>query len=321
MKGERMARRSRRGEQRVLHGVLLLDKPRGPTSHDMVALARKALGTRAVGHAGTLDPMATGLLVLAVGEATKLVPYLSAQNKLYAATVALGRTTDSLDADGRVTERKPLPTDLTLSELESAARRFVGTIEQKPPAVSAIKSGGRPLYEKVRRGEQVDPPARRVEVQALRVLDLRETDIDIRIECGKGFYLRALARDLAQALGTVGHLSALRRLQSGTFQVQGAVDAAWLQRAAADEDERSRLRARLLPPAECCGSMPRLVVTERGRTDAFHGRPVSLSNIVSAPSSLEPETLVALLDADSWLLAIARVVRDELRVERGFRYG
>ncbi len=316
-----MARRSRRGGQKVLHGALLLDKPRGPTSHDMVALARKALGTRTVGHAGTLDPMATGLLVLAVGEATKLVPYLSAESKLYAATVALGRTTDSLDADGRVTEQLPVPPDLTRAAVQSAARPFLGTIEQKPPAVSALKSGGRPLYERVRRGEPVDPPARRVEVHALHILDVRQTEIDLQVECGKGFYVRALGRDLALALGTVGHLSALRRLRSGPFEVERAIDAETLRRAAADDAERSRLRARLLPPAECCGSLPQLTLTDQGREDALHGRPVSLSQIVSLPPALRPEALVALLDADSRLVAIARAGRDALQVERGFRYG
>jgi tRNA pseudouridine55 synthase len=317
-----VSRRSRRERRDGPHGVLLLDKPRGPTSHDMVVLARQALGTRAVGHAGTLDPMATGLLVLAVGEATKLVRYLASEDKEYIATIALGRTTDSLDADGRVTERLPVPPNLTPSLVESALQRFLGTIEQKPPSVSAVKSGGLPLHKRVRRGELVDPPARRVELREVHLLELRRDEMDIRLHCGKGFYVRALARDLTRALGTVGHLTALRRLRSGSFGLEGASDAVLLQGVIAGDDERSRLLATLLPPAECCGDMPRLMLDERGCENAFHGRPIPFSQLLSAPPvrALQPENLVALLDADADLVAIGRVGRDGLQVERGFRY-
>lgn len=317
-----MSRRSRRERRDDPHGVLLLDKPRGPTSHDMVALARQALGTRAVGHAGTLDPIATGLLVLAVGEATKLVPYLASEDKEYTATISLGRTTDSLDADGRLTERLPVPPNLTPSLVESALRRFLGTIEQKPPSVSAIKSGGLPLHRRVRRGELVDPPARRVELREVHLLELRRYEMDIRLRCGKGFYVRALARDLARALGTVGHLTALRRLRSGAFGLEGASDAVFMQRVVTGDAERSRLLATLLPPAECCGDMPRLMLDEQGCENAFHGRPILFSQLLStAPvPALEPEGPVALLDADSHLVAIGRVGQDGLQVERGFRY-
>jgi tRNA pseudouridine55 synthase len=288
----------------------------------MVALTRKAFRTRAVGHAGTLDPMATGLLVLAMGEATKLVPYLAGEDKEYAATIALGRTTDSLDADGRVTEELPVPASLDAAEVVRVARGFPGVIEQKPPAVSAIKSGGLPLHRRVRRGETVDPDARRVELHELRILDVRRDAIDIHLRCGKGFYVRALARDLARALGTVGHLSALRRLRSGGFAIEDAVNADHLLAAAAAGGERSRLLTRLLPLAACCGAMPRLVLDDEGQQDAFHGRPIPMSRVLSGLPSPPPppETRVALLDADSRLVAIARTEHEAFLVERGFRY-
>jgi len=318
---EPAARRARAPAPPV-HGVLVLDKPRGPTSHDIVALVRRALGTRSVGHAGTLDPMATGVLVVAVGEATKLVPYLTADDKEYEATVCLGVATDTLDAEGAVTLRSAVPEHVDRAAVERAAAAFIGETMQRAPDVSAIRRGGERLYEKARRGEDVDAPERKVVVHRVDVVEAREHEIDLRVHCGKGFYVRALARDLAAALGTCGHLSALRRIASGAFAVTEAVDFERIRAAAdGDEDARVWVRSQLIRTADACRSLPRATLDDAGENDARHGRPVPLARVTSglggALASGEP---VALLAPSGELVAIAVAAPEEgtLRVARGF---
>ena len=213
-----MGRVRRRGP----HGLLLVDKPRGITSHGAVSLARRALGTRTIGHGGTLDPMATGLLVFGVGEGTKLLAMLGGQDKTYRAALKLGQSTHTWDADSDVVAEASVPL-LALSDIEQAARRFVGTYMQRAPAVSAIKRGGEALYKKVRRGEHVEAPLREVTVRELRIESYDDGVIHLWVRCAKGFYVRSLGQELAAALGTLGHLCALRREQSGDFSVDDAV--------------------------------------------------------------------------------------------------
>ncbi|GAC1578834.1 MAG: tRNA pseudouridine(55) synthase TruB [Polyangiales bacterium] len=211
-------------------GILIIDKPRGPTSHDVVAKIRRLLHTKAVGHAGTLDPMATGVLVVAVGEATKLVTYLTAHDKSYRATLRLGVTTKSFDADCAVSESKALdPVLLQLLErasigkadarIDAALAAERARTSQVPPMISAIKVDGEPGHARVRRGEEFALPAREVAVTKLTLVAARldPPELDLHVECTKGYYVRALARDLAHGLGTIGHLTSLRRLRSGPF--------------------------------------------------------------------------------------------------------
>ncbi len=302
------------------HGVLVVDKPAGPTSHDVVARVRRALGTRAVGHAGTLDPAATGVLVVAVGEATKLVAYLTAEDKAYRARILLGAQTDTLDAEGTVTERTPVPEGLDRPRVEAAAQRFIGVIEQRAPLVSAIKQGGRPLHERVRRGEVVEAPVRQVVVRAIDVLEVGPDTIELAVRCGKGFYVRALARDLAHALGTSGHLCALRRTESGRFALEGATPWKMVEAAArGDAEARATLASTLLSLEEAVASMPQVTLTEAGREDAFHGRPIGPVG-VAAELPEGPETAVlALHDREGQLVALGRRDGDRVRVVRGFR--
>lgn len=307
-------------EASALDGVLVVDKPCGPTSHDVVALARRALGTRSVGHAGTLDPMATGVLVVAVGEATKLVRWLTADAKAYRATVVLGTETDTLDAEGRVTERAPIPAVLTLEYARAVAARFVGTMTQRPPAFSAIKVAGRALHERARRGEAVEAPERIVTVHRLEILAIEGERLELAVEASKGFYVRSLARDLALALGTRGHLGALRRTQSGPFTLEGALDEAVLRRAAAgDRDAREVVRAKLLPLAAACAGMPTLVLEGEALVHARHGRPISTTRVAGAltlPRRIEP---VALVDPSGALVAVGAREGDRIRIVRGMR--
>jgi tRNA pseudouridine55 synthase len=306
-----------------LDGVLVLDKPRGPTSHDVVARLRRSLRTRAVGHAGTLDPMATGVLVVAVGEATKLVPWLTAHEKAYDATIALGIETDTLDALGRELRRVP-PDEPLLSGL----RRGAGALEssplreafdaerartlQTPPVFSAIREGGERAFDRARRGEAFELAARPVVV---RTLDLRAWTVDppsllVSLDVGKGYYVRSLARDLALGCGTVGHLTSLRRTRSGCFTLEEALHL---------DSPPEALRAALQPVAKAAArALPLVHLTEAGARDAGHGRSVAASD-ASLPEGLLPGMPCAWLDPTGALVAVGQWEEDGRgRVLRGF---
>jgi tRNA pseudouridine55 synthase len=210
----------------VTTGVLLVDKPGGITSHGVVGATRRALGTRKVGHAGTLDPMATGLLILGVGTATRLLTYLVGLGKTYTATIRLGESTSTDDAEGATLTRADA-SGLTRADIEAAIAPLTGEIDQVPSSVSAIKVDGRRAYARVRAGEDVELASRRVAVSRFDVLAERRADelvdLDVVVECSSGTYIRALARDLGAALGAGGHLTALRRTAIGPFPVTDAV--------------------------------------------------------------------------------------------------
>lgn len=300
-----------------MNGVLVVDKTGGRTSHDVCSRARRALGTRAVGHAGTLDPMATGVLVLAVGEATKLVPFLTADDKEYEATVRFGAATDTLDAEGVVVAEAPLPT-LTPELVGEALEAFLGERDQEAPVVSAIKVDGRPLHERVRRGEDVVAPIRRVLLRECELRALRVDEVDLRVLSGKGFYVRSLARDLGVALGSVAHLSSLRRTRSGAFDLGEAVPYAWLEDTS--DGARERLAARLLPISVALAGYPRVALTEEGTADARHGRAIPGRRVVAGElPDLEEDTMVVLFDGEQRVVALARLREGALRVFRGFR--
>ena len=216
-------------------GFLLVDKPGGITSHDVVARARRLLGQKKIGHAGTLDPMATGLLVLGIGRATRLIRFVQAGEKAYVARALFGVATDSLDADGAVLHREPMP--VSLADVEEAAERFVGDILQVPPMVSALKVGGRRLYELAREGEEIEREARQVTIHEIRILDFAPSDypeVSFLVRCGTGTYVRTLADDIAAALGGRAHLTALRRTVIGSLDVSDAWSLEGLESAADD---------------------------------------------------------------------------------------
>ncbi|WP_344781183.1 tRNA pseudouridine(55) synthase TruB [Microbacterium kribbense] len=206
-------------------GILLVDKPAGVTSHDVVARARKARGTRKIGHAGTLDPMATGLLVLGIGPATRLLTYLVGLDKTYTATIRLGQSTDTDDADGQITARTDA-SGLAPDAIAAGVARLTGPIAQVPSRVSAIRVNGRRAYDLARAGESVELAAREVVISRFEVIAAREhdgcRDLDVVVDCSSGTYIRALARDLGADLGVGGHLIALRRTRVGPFAVSDA---------------------------------------------------------------------------------------------------
>jgi tRNA pseudouridine55 synthase len=206
----------------VIDGVAVLDKPPGLTSHDVVARVRRELGVRKVGHAGTLDPNATGVLVLGFGRGTRLLGFLTASEKTYEATIRLGASTVTDDADGAIIEQTPSEFVEAISDsaIEAAIANLTGSIDQVPSAVSAVKSGGVRAHARVRAGEEVQLAPRRVEVFEFtleRVSRTEHLDIDVRVRCSAGTYIRALARDLGKALKVGGHVQRLRRVASGTF--------------------------------------------------------------------------------------------------------
>ncbi|WFB37354.1 tRNA pseudouridine(55) synthase TruB [Kiritimatiellota bacterium B12222] len=237
-----MAPRRGRKHGIPLDGILLVDKPQDWTSHDVVNFVRGRYRLKKVGHGGTLDPMATGLLVLLMGKGTKCSDRVMEGQKVYEGTIKLGETTNSQDADGIVEETRPLPENLTREKLEAILPAFRGDILQIPPMVSAIKKDGVPLYKIARRGESIERPPRPVTIYSYEILDLRLPEIDIRVVCSKGTYIRTLAHDFGQALGCGAHLCALRRTFSGSYDVSQAVAVDDLR-----EMELSDMQKRLLP--------------------------------------------------------------------------
>jgi tRNA pseudouridine55 synthase len=203
-------------------GVLLLDKPVGPTSHDVVQRVRRLAGTRRVGHAGTLDPAASGLLVLGIGAATRLLPYLVGLDKSYLATVRLGFATTTDDAEGEPLGPPAPVTDEVLGRVPDVLASFTGEQDQVPSAVSAVHVGGRRAHELVRAGEAVDLAPRRVMISRIDLLGIRGGDLEVVVDCSSGTYIRALARDVGAALGVGGHVTALRRTRVGPLTVEEA---------------------------------------------------------------------------------------------------
>ncbi len=205
-----------------IEGILLVDKPGGCTSHDVVARLRRKLQMKRIGHAGTLDPMATGLLIMLVGKATRASQYLISLDKEYEGTVTLGVVTDSQDADGKILETRPVP-ELTEAGLRAVMRNFLGDQYQTPPMFSAIKIDGVPLYKKARQGEEIEREPRFIRVSQFELTAFAPPRFDFVLRCSKGTYVRALAHDLGQKLGCGGHLSALRRTATDKFRIQQAL--------------------------------------------------------------------------------------------------
>jgi tRNA pseudouridine55 synthase len=278
----------------MISGILLIDKPEGVTSFEVVRRARRALGIRKIGHLGTLDPMATGLLPLCLLEATKLVPYLMPESKVYRAKVRLGVATDTQDATGTVvatSEALPAP-----SQIYQAAAAFVGEVTQVPPMYSALHFQGERAYRLARRGEAVDLPPRTVTVYELAVDEVAIPEFTMTVKCSQGTYIRTLAKDLGDALGCGAHLAALRRLAVGALRVEEA-----LSLAAFTELGREELEQRIIPLVQC---LPGLRPVEVGPAEARRLRQGQL--LVRPADDLQDGEQVRVL-ADAELVAVAQV--------------
>ena len=283
-------------------GVLIVDKPGGKTSHDVVAQARRLFGTRAVGHAGTLDPMATGVLLLLFGEATKLSPFLTADDKRYRAEITLGRSTDTFDAEGEITEERVVPA-LEQSAVLAALSLEHSRSEQVPPSFSAIKVDGQRAHRLSRQGRPPELPPRPVTVHSLELVALDTTTLALEMSVSKGYFVRSLARDLCSSLGVPGHLSALRRLASGTFKLEEA--RPW---PPPDTDllSLSEAAARCLPVEK---------LRAESVANARQGKKLSQGDFETAGASAGP---TAWLDPAGVLVAIGAREGDVYRVVRGF---
>lgn len=279
----------------AISGVLVIDKPVGLTSHDIVQIIRKGTNIRRAGHTGTLDPRASGVLVILIGPAVRLSEYVSASDKRYQAVVRLGATTDTYDADGRVLSSSPV--NVTENQFMDALDSFVGEIEQVPPPYSAVKVKGRKAYDMAREGEEVELQPRKIQVYSLELLEWEPPEAVIDVYCSSGTYVRSLAHDLGEMLGCGAHLVGLRRTKSGRFTLRDAVSLRKLREAFDDGSWYQYL----IPAAEALSDWPAIELTPESADAVRHGHRVPAEDNLSkmARGINEQGELVALLELDA----------------------
>jgi tRNA pseudouridine55 synthase len=287
--------------------IVPIDKPAGVTSASCVRRVGRAAGLRA-GHAGTLDPDATGLLVICLGESRKLVSILTGHDKTYRATVQLGTTTDTLDGSGRIVGEKDVPC-LDGETVRATALRFTGRVRQVVPVFSAVKRDGTPLHRLARAGSEVTPPEREVTIHGIDVLRVGKADIDIDVTCGPGTYIRSLARDLAEALGTLGHLAALRRLSSGSIRVEGTPGLDEVLSAAT----RGTLGSHGLTHSRALAGQRLLLADPDQASRLRTGRSLQAASLAEMASGAPPPVV---LDRDGFAVCIASSSQDTIRPRR-----
>ena len=293
----------RRGEK--LDGFLVLDKPLGMTSTQALGRARRALGAAKAGHCGTLDPLASGVLVLAFGEATKLVDHVMDGAKSYRFGIRWGETRNTDDAEGEVTATSPHRP--ARAAIEAVLGAFLGETLQIPPAYSAIKQDGRPAYARARSGEEFTLPPRRIRIDSLDLLEMPSADRAVfEAVCGKGTYIRSLGRDIAQRLGSLGFIDELRRLRVGSFTLAQAISLAKL------EGPGYTPRAHLQPVETALDDIPALAMTGAEAEPLRQGRAVQLPRAASHLSALPPDRRIAVL-ADDRLIAMARIDNGQVK--------
>lgn len=278
----------------AISGVLVVDKPVGLTSHDVVQIIRKGTNIRRAGHTGTLDPRASGVLVILIGPAVRLSEYVSASDKRYQAIIRLGETTDTYDADGHVTTVSPV--DITEEQFEQVLKTFVGEIEQVPPPYSAVKVQGRKAYEMAREGEAPDLQPRKIQVYSLELLEWAPPEAVIDVYCSSGTYVRSLAHDLGEKLGCGAHLIGLRRTKSGRFTLRDAVPLRKLR----ESFENGTWYQYLIPAAEALSDWPAVELTTEQVEAVRHGHRVPGKAGIGtlARGISEQGELVALMEYD-----------------------
>lgn len=283
-------------------GVLVIDKPIGMTSHDVVQIVRRGTGIRRAGHTGTLDPRASGVLVVLLGPAVRISEYVSASDKRYQATIRFGSTTDTFDAEGRILESSPVP-EMTEEQVDKALQTFVGEIEQVPPPYSAVKIGGRKAYEMAREGEEVNLAPRKINVYSLEILEWDSPELVIDVFCSSGTYVRSLAADLGALLGCGAHLAGLRRTKSGRFTLRDAVPLRRLQ----ESFQNGTWYRYLIPSAEALADWPAIELNADQVDLIVHGHRIPASEVGSPEPGAKPWARALSEQAD----LIALVLFDE----------
>ena len=306
---------ARRRKGRAVSGWIVLDKPYDLGSTQAVSRVRRLYEAQKAGHAGTLDPLATGVLPIALGEATKTVPFLMDADKAYRFTIAWGRTTATHDREGETIAQSAVRP--TAAEVEAVLPRFVGEISQVPPAYSAIKIDGERAYDLARAGEVVELAARTVTIHSAHVAEAPDVDhVTLEIECGKGTYVRAIARDLAEILGACGHVSALRRTRVGGFTEQSAVTLELLE----DLGHKARQSELLLPVETALDDIPELAVTDEDAFRLKQGRPIVLvpRQVESLKARLKPGSRTVSATAGGSVVALCEMRAGRLEPSRVF---
>lgn len=291
-----------------ISGLLNIAKPAGLTSRQVVDRVQRLVRPAKAGHAGTLDPLATGVLVVCVGQATRLIEYVQRMPKTYVAEFLLGRTSDTEDVEGAVVELVDPPVP-TLDAIQSKIPTFLGTIQQRPPAYSALKVQGRRAYDMARAGEEFELAARPIEVYEIVLLGYEYPKLSLRIRCGSGTYIRSLGRDLAEALGTGAVMSALERTAIGVFESAEGVDADLLT--------SGNLDTYLRPPVLAVAQLPSIVVSAEERQNLTHGRAIPRTDFAAADSAA-PTELAALDEAGNLVALLAPLTRELWKPERNF---
>lgn len=283
-----------------LAGILVVDKPAGISSRKVVDVVARAVKPAKAGHAGTLDPMATGVLVVCIGKATRLIGFVQERRKTYAAQFRLGETSDTDDATGNV-ETRTIDDPPTREEVEAALASFVGTIDQVPPQFSAVHVDGRRAYKLARRGEQVELKSRMVEVYRITLQRYEFPELNVEIECGSGTYIRSIGRDLGERLGCGGLMSELARTAIGTFRQEDAIPP--------DDIDAAAIATRLLPPIAAVGHLPRFECSPNQLRDISHGKRIPLGPLNAESAS---DTIVAVGPGGD-LAALGEIVDDGQR--------
>lgn len=285
-------------DNNLVSGVLVVDKPVGLTSHDVVQIIRRGTGIRRVGHTGTLDPRASGVLVVLIGPAVRLSEFVSAEDKRYQATIRLGSSTDTYDSEG--TPSAEVDVDVSRERFDELLLSYVGEIEQIPPAYSAIKVQGKKAYEMARRGEEVKLEPRIINVHSLEILEWELPEVVVDVHCSSGTYVRSLAHDIGEELGVGGHLAGLRRTKSGHFTLRDSVSLRQLR----DEFEAGTWAQHLIPAAEALGNWPAVTLDEDMLKKVRNGNRIPAEAGVSgqARALSEEGDLVAIIevDGDEW---------------------
>jgi tRNA pseudouridine55 synthase len=283
-------------------GILLVDKPRGMTSHDVVAAVRKLVGPLRVGHTGTLDPLATGLLILCIGRATRVAEILEAESKVYRATVLLGLRTETQDVEGTVIETRPV-SDIPEERIRQVAESFIGWIEQTPPAFSAVKIGGVRAYRLARRRQVVLLKPRRVEIKRLVLEEIHLPEIDFTVECSRGTYIRTLCDDFGAALEVGGCLKSLRRLEVGRFSVGNAAPLSQLN------TEGDVVQA-LLPLSEALAHLTKISCSEEEIHPLLHGMRIQVNARVEPAHAVKESNWICAFGPDNIPVALGRLAQE-----------